>query len=107
MSTNKKRTWLWLQYLYPYLSFCLCCSSFRAPRASIRSITTVEAHSLSPSLFGIGTVEAQYTYKIGPTFAGRVNRLNVNVGDQIKTGQELGRMDPIDLDERIHAQEPH
>jgi multidrug efflux pump subunit AcrA (membrane-fusion protein) len=67
----------------------------------------VEAHSLSPSLFGIGTVEAQYTYKIGPTFAGRVNRLNVNVGDQIKTGQELGRMDPIDLDERIHAQEPH
>ena len=68
------------------------------------TLATVENRSISPALFGIGTVEARYTYKIGPTFAGRVNRLDVHVGDQVKAGQVLGGMDPVDLDERIHAQ---
>lgn len=68
-------------------------------------LATVETHSIRPALFGIGTVEAQYTYKIGPTFAGRVNRVNVNVGDPVKAGQELGGMDLVDIDERIRAQD--
>jgi len=68
-------------------------------------LTTVETRSITPALFGIGTVEARYTYKIGPTFAGRVNRVNVNVGDTVKAGQELGGMDLVDMDERIRAQD--
>jgi HlyD family secretion protein len=68
------------------------------------TLATVENKSISPALFGIGTVEARYTYNIGPTFAGRVNRLDVHVGDQVKAGQVLGGMDPVDLDERIRAQ---
>jgi HlyD family secretion protein len=53
----------------------------------------------------IGTVEARYTYKIGPTFAGRVKRLEVHVGDPVKAGQVLGEMDPVDLDDRVRSQE--
>ncbi len=68
------------------------------------TVTTVENRSIAPALFGIGTVEARYTYKIGPTFAGRVKRLDVQVGDQVMAGQVLGEMDPVDLDERIRAQ---
>ncbi len=66
---------------------------------------TVEDRAIVPSLFGVGIVEARYTYKIGPTFAGRVKRLDAHVGDLVRAGQVLGEMDPVDLDERISAQE--
>jgi len=69
------------------------------------TVSTVEARPISPSLFGIGSVEARYTYRIGPTFAGRVKRLGVHVGDRVQTGQLLGEMDPVDLDDRIRSQE--
>ena len=69
------------------------------------TVAEVESRALKPSLFGIGTVEARYTYKIGPTFAGRVKRLEVHVGDRVKAGQILGEMDPVDLDDRVRSQE--
>lgn len=67
--------------------------------------TTVETRSISPALFGVGTVEARYVYKIGPTVAGRVKRLDVEVGDRVSGGQVLGEMDPVDLDDRVRIQE--
>ena len=69
------------------------------------TVATVESRTLTPSLFGIGTVEARYTYKIGPTVAGRVKRVGVHVGDLVKAGQILGEMDPVDLDDRVRSQE--
>ena len=69
------------------------------------TMTEVESRTLTPSLFGIGTVEARYTYKIGPTIAGRVKRLDVHVGERVKAGQILGEMDPVDLDDRVRSQE--
>lgn len=69
------------------------------------TLTTVESRALTPALFGIGTVEARYTYKIGPTQAGRVQRLDVQVGDVVQAGQVLGEMDPIDLNDRIRSAE--
>jgi RND family efflux transporter MFP subunit len=69
------------------------------------TVETIETKSITPALFGIGSVEARYTYKIGPTVAGRVQRLDVHVGDQVKAGQVLGEMDPVDLDDRIRSQE--
>ncbi|NCB31887.1 MAG: efflux transporter periplasmic adaptor subunit, partial [Clostridia bacterium] len=36
------------------------------------TVITVEDKSLAPALFGIGTVEARFTHKIGPTVDGRV-----------------------------------
>ena len=69
------------------------------------TVTTVESRSISPALFGIGTVEARYTYRIGPTVAGRIRRVDVNVGDRVRAGQLLGEMDPVDLDDRVISQE--
>ncbi|MEI6415845.1 MAG: HlyD family efflux transporter periplasmic adaptor subunit, partial [Pseudomonadota bacterium] len=65
------------------------------------TVTLVETRSITPALFGIGTVEARYTYKIGPTVAGRVKRVDVQVGDRVRAGQLLGEMDPVDFDDRI------
>lgn len=68
------------------------------------TIDKVEARALKPALFGIGTVEARYTYKIGPTTPGRLLSLNVHVGDTVFAGQVLGEMDPVDFDERLRSQ---
>ena len=68
------------------------------------TLASVERASLSPALFGIGTVEARYTHRIGPVASGRVARVDVQVGERVHAGQVLGEMDPVDLDERITAQ---
>jgi RND family efflux transporter MFP subunit len=64
----------------------------------------VEERAIAPALFGIGTVESRYTYKIGPTTTGRVLKVDAQVGDTVRAGQGLAEMDPIDLDERIGSQ---
>lgn len=69
------------------------------------TLTRVTAQPLTPVLFGIGTVQARYTYKIGPTLAGRLLRLDVHVGDSVKAGQVVGEIDPVDLQDRIYSQE--
>jgi RND family efflux transporter MFP subunit len=69
------------------------------------TLAMVESKRLSPALFGIGNIEARYTYKIGPTVAGRLKHLDVDVGDRVEAGRLLGEMDPVDLDDRIRAQE--
>ncbi len=68
------------------------------------TVIKVENLAISPALFGIGTVEGRYTYLIGPTVAGRVAQLDVDVGDRVRAGQVLGKMDPVDLNDRIAAQ---
>ena len=69
------------------------------------TVIAVENKAISPAIFGIGTLDARYTYKIGPTVAGRVKQVYVNAGDRVRAGQLLGEMEPIDLDNRIVAQE--
>ena len=66
-------------------------------------LATVEQRAISPSLFGIGTVQARFTHKIGPIAAGRVKQVTVQPGDFVKAGQLLGEMDPVDLNDRIGA----
>ncbi len=74
------------------------------PLAPIK-ITVIQAKegSLSPSIFGIGTVEARRSWMVGPTAAGRVLSVKVDVGDAVKAGQLLAEMDPVDLDQRLAA----
>jgi len=67
------------------------------------TVHKAENATVSPALFGIGTVEARRAYLIGPTAAGRVLRVVVDVGDRVKAGQLLAEMDPVDIDERVAA----
>jgi RND family efflux transporter MFP subunit len=69
------------------------------------TVVRVESRALQPSLFGVGTVEARQVHRIGPTAPGRVQRLNVDVGDTVHAGQLLGEMDPIDSDDRLRSQQ--
>jgi HlyD family secretion protein len=74
------------------------------PLAATRvTVQPAETGTVAPALFGIGTVEARRSYLIGPTAAGRVLRVAVDVGDRVKAGQLLAEMDPVDIDERLAA----
>jgi HlyD family secretion protein len=75
------------------------------PLAPIRvTETRVVEGDVHPALFGIGIVEAQRAYLIGPTVAGRVKRVLVDVGEKVKAGQLLAEMDPVDLDARLASE---
>ena len=104
MNMNR-RTLLMFAVLTPLLILFIYVGMISGPLAPV-SVTTVkvESRSISPALFGIGTIEARYSYKIGPTAPGRLKLINVDVGDHVQAGQLLGNMDPIDLDDRIIAQ---
>lgn len=67
------------------------------------TVVAVREGSLRPAIFGIGTVEARRSWMVGPTAAGRVLGVHVDVGDQVKAGQLLAEMDAVDLNQRIIA----
>lgn len=102
----QNRTLVVLGVVMPLLALFIYVGLRSGPLAPIAvAVTTVESKVVTPALFGIGTVEARYTYKIGPTFAGRIKYLDVHVGDSVNAGQVLGEMDPIDLEEKVRSQE--
>ncbi|MEN9377250.1 MAG: hypothetical protein RL710_2407 [Pseudomonadota bacterium] len=74
------------------------------PMAPVRvTVVQAETSTITPALYGIGTVEARRSYLIGPTAASRVLRVLVDVGDAVKAGQLLAEMDSVDLDSRLEA----
>ncbi|MDD2924732.1 efflux RND transporter periplasmic adaptor subunit [Rhodoferax sp.] len=74
------------------------------PLAPIKvTVTHATEGTLNPAIFGIGTVEARRSWMVGPTVAGRVLAVKVDVGDTVKAGQLLAEMDPVDLDQRLAA----
>jgi len=74
------------------------------PLATVRvTVASPERRDLQPALFGIGTVEARRAYAIGPTSAGRVKQVRVDVGDVVAAGELVAEMDPVDLNDRIAA----
>lgn len=75
------------------------------PLAAVEvTMDRVQNRAISPALFGIGIIEARYSYRIGPIMTGHVLRLNTQVGDQVSAGQVLGEMDPVDMDNKIVAE---
>jgi HlyD family secretion protein len=102
----QRRTFALLAVIVPLLVLLAYVALRSGPLAAV-AVTeiSVESRAIRPALFGIGTVEARYTYKIGPTVAGRIKRLDIHVGDHVKAGQVLGEIDSVDLDDRILSQE--
>jgi HlyD family secretion protein len=77
-------------------------ASRNGPLAPIKvTVIQVVEGTLEPTILGIGVVEASRAYLIGPTAAGRVGRVLVDVGDPVRAGQLLAEMDPVDLDARV------
>lgn len=104
LSTNG-RTLALIAVLVPLLVLFIYVALRSGPLAPIPvTVSAVENRAIAPALFGIGTVESRYTHKIGSTAAGRIKRVDVQVGDRVSAGQVLGEMDPVDLEERIAAQ---
>lgn len=102
--TMSRRGWLLLAVLVPLLLLFAWVALRSGPLAPVNvTVVQVEDRAISPALFGIGTVEARYTQKVGPTAAGRVSMVAVDVGDIVKEGQLLAQIDPIDLDQKIEA----
>lgn len=90
--------------IIPLLALFIYVGLRSGPLAPVEvTVVSVESRALTPAVFGIGTVEARYTYKIGPTMAGRIKSLNVDVGDKVTSGQLLGEMDSVDFDDRVHS----
>lgn len=65
--------------------------------------TAVRRADLHPGVYGIGTVEAQHAYSVGPIQAGRLLRVRVDQGDRVEAGQVLAEIDPVDLRQRAEA----
>jgi HlyD family secretion protein len=102
--TLSRRAWTLLAVLMPLLLLFAWVAFRSGPLAPIEvTVSQVEERRIAPAMFGIGTVEARYTQKVGPTAAGRVTVVAVDVGDMVQAGQLLAQIDPIDLDQRIDA----
>lgn len=62
-----------LMVIVPLLALFVYVGLRSGPLAPVSiTLTTVESQAIRPALFGIGTVEARYVYKMGPIFAGRI-----------------------------------
>lgn len=99
------RTWALVAAVAVLLSLLVYVALRSGPMAAVAvTQTQVATRAIRPGVSGIGTVEARYSHRIGPTLPGRVERIDVNVGDKVAAGQVLGEMDPVDLDDRILSQ---
>lgn len=102
---NRRRLLLMLAFLIPLAAVFVITLLRTGPLAAVPvNVAPIHRESLVPVLFGIGTVEARWRYQIGPTRTGRLDALEADVGDSVIAGRTLGKMDPIDLDDRIAAQ---
>ena len=100
------RTLALLAVVVPLLALFVYVVLRSGPLAPVAvTLASVESKALSPALFGVGTVGTRTTTKIGPTVAGRLLRLDVDVGDRVRAGQVLGEMDPLDWGDRLSAQD--
>lgn len=74
----------------------------QGPLAPVKvTLEKVQVGSLASAVFGIGTLQARYSYNLAPTFTSRVKSVLVDQGDRVVAGQVLAEMDPVDLDEKL------
>lgn len=78
--------------------------SQNGPLAPVKvTVESVSRQPIEASVFGIGTVEARYSYRLGPTTSGRIKQVRSDVGDTVQAGQVVAEMEAVDLNARIRA----
>ncbi len=101
----KGRTLLLVLLLLPLAGLFVYTMTNSGPLAPVpATVAEVESGSVSPALYGIGVVESRAVYRLGATSAGRLLRLDAQVGEIVAAGQILGELDPVDLNDRIEGQ---
>ncbi len=104
MNPQNARRWLLSGLAVALLAALTWVALRTGPLAPVKVQTTeVIKGRVAAEIFGIGQVEARRSWMVGPTVAGRVSSLKVDVGDVVQAGQALAEMDPVDLDERLAA----
>lgn len=99
-----RRTLSVIAFLVPLIGLLVYVALRSGPLAPIAvTEVQVDTRAIRPGLFGVGTVEARRVYVIGPSAPGRIRSVLVDVGDQIRAGQLLAEMDPVDLEARVSA----
>lgn len=74
----------------------------QGPLARVKVTTEkIQTGSFSNAVFGIGTLEARYSYNLAPTMTGRLKKVFVDQGDKVVAGQVLAEMDTVDLEEKL------
>jgi len=103
MKFSKRSLGLTLAMLAFFAAFVWLLAT-RGPLAPVGVETAAVVRAdLSPGVYGIGTVEAQHAYAVGPIQAGRVLRVMVDQGDRVQAGQLLAEIDPVDMRQRAEA----
>jgi HlyD family secretion protein len=74
-------------------------------RPSAVLIGRVEVGTVRPETFGPGTVQSRFSVSIASRLTGTVERVLVDVGDQVSQGQILAVLDPTELQARLRAAE--
>ena len=106
LTSSLKRRWGLLGLALLLIGLFVFVMMRAGPLAPVKvTLAQVKEGSLTPELFGVGTVEARRSWMIGPTVAGRVLSVKADVGDAVKPGQVLAEMDPVDLDQRLVSSE--
>ncbi len=103
LSINRRTVTLLMVLLLLLFAFTYVATS-SGPLAPVPiTVVEVEEQKITPTLFGLGTVEVRYRYRLGPTMTGRLLSLNSDVGDYVEAGAVLGEMDPVDMDDKVAA----
>lgn len=100
----KSQTSSILAVIIPLLFLFIYVGMRSGPLAPVEvTVISVETKAISPTLYGIGTIEPRYTYKIGPTSTARLKNLEVDVGDSVNADQIIGEMESVDLEYKVHS----
>ena len=87
-----------LMVLLPIVVLFFYVAISNGPLAKVEvSTQPVKAATIKPAIYGLGTVESRYTHQIGPTMAGRVESVLVDVGDHVSQGQVVAKLQAVDL----------
>lgn len=104
MTPQHSRRWLLGSLAVLLLAALIWVALRTGPLAPVKVQTTeVTKGRVEAEIFGIGQVEARRSWMVGPTVAGRVSSVLVDVGESVQAGQALAEMDPVDLGERLAA----
>lgn len=102
----QRKHWFWIAAAVAVSGILWQVVMRSGPMAAVEvTVQSLSEQEVRREAFGIGQVEARRSYKIGPTAPGRVQSIQVDVGDTVEAGALLGEMDPVDIEAKIRAQE--